>query len=209
MGINTIITISRQLGSGGSKIGKELSLSFGIAYYDKKSIKQTAKKNGYYKDLPEDYAEKPANSLLYSLVMDPRAFINNYGLSDIPINQKVFTATINTIKYLAAEGSCIFIGQCADYALNDIHNCCKIFIYAPMEERIKTICKKWQLAPNKAENIIRKADKQRASYYSYYTNKKWGDFNNYSLSIDSSTLGIDRTTVLIKDYIQTFMMLHI
>jgi cytidylate kinase len=204
MGINTIITISRQLGSEGSRIGKELSLDFGIPYYDKSLIKKTAKENGYYQDLPPDYDEKPANSLLYSLVMDPRAFIRNFCLSEIPVNQRVFMATIKAIKDLAAEGSCIFVGRCADYALSGIENCCSIFIYAPMKSRIKTICKRWNISPNHAEDIIQKSDQQRASYYSYYTNKKWDDIKNYSLSIDSSLLGIDKTATLIRKFISVY-----
>lgn len=202
MDIHTTITISRQLGSEGNKIAKGLSLNLGIPYYDKEAIKKAAIAHGLYHDLPEDYEEKPTDSLLYSLVMDPHSFINNFGFSDIPISQKIFKATINAIKSLAAIGPCIIIGRCADHALSERNNCCNLFIYAPLEKRIENLCKRKSLTPVKAEEIIVKSDKQRARYYSYFTDKKWGDYKNYHMSIDSSILGVEKTIALIENYIQ-------
>lgn len=199
---NTIITIGRQFGSGGREIGEKLSKKLNIPFYDKDLLKRAAKESGLCEEIFENFDEKPSSSFLYSLVMDPYSLGYSNNGFDLPLNHKVFLAAFDTIKKIADEGACIIVGRCADYVLQDYTNCINLFIHAPLEDRIKRISMKYDLPENKAKDMIYKKDKQRASYYNYYSNSKWADIKNYHLSINSSMLGIDGTVDMIEDLIK-------
>lgn len=198
---NTIITIGRQFGSGGKEIGKRLSEALQIPYYDKELLKVAAKESGLCEEIFENFDEKPTNSFLYSLVMDPYSLGYNAAAFDMPLNHKVFLAAFDTIKKIADQGPCIFVGRCADYALEEYKNCLNLFIYAPLETRINTVAERMEITPDKARDLINKEDKQRASYYNYYTTKKWGNLKSYDCCIDSSLFGVDGTVELILQLI--------
>ena len=205
MKTNTVITIGRECGSGGREIGTKLAEALGIPYYDKQLLKEAAKKSGLCEEIFENFDERPSNSFLYSIVMDPYSLGSyNVGAFNMPLNHKVFLAAFDTIKSIAEQGPCVFIGRCADYALSDFNHCINLFIHAPIEFRAKRIADEHQMTKDQAIGFIHKKDKQRASYYNYYSNKKWGDMNSYDLCIDSSVLGIDGTVEFIKQYIQLF-----
>lgn len=199
---NTIITIGRQFGSGGREVGEKLSKKLNIPFYDKDLLKRAAKESGLCEEIFENFDEKPSSSFLYSLVMDPYSLGYSNNGFDLPLNHKVFLAAFDTIKKIADEGSCIIVGRCADYVLQDYENCLNLFIHAPLEDRIKRISAKYDLPENKAKDMIYKKDKQRASYYNYYSNSKWADIKNYHLSINSSLLGVDGTVDMIVDLVK-------
>ena len=202
MACNTIIAIGRQYGSGGREIGEKLATALGIKCYDKEILERAAEESGMCKELFENHDEKPTNSFLYSLVMDPYSSgYSSTAYSDIPINHKIFLAQFNAIKKVAAEGSCVIVGRCADYALEDNKDCISVFIHADMEHKIRRIAQKFHLSDAKAKELIVKTDKKRTSYYNYYSNKKWGEADSYNLSIDSSICGIDGTVELIKKFV--------
>ena len=229
--MRSIITISREFGSGGREIGKKLADDLGIPFYDKELLEMASKESGICQELFVKNDESYTNSFLFSLVM------GNYPVSadgrinpDMPLNHKIFLAQFETIKKIAAEGPCIMIGRCADYALADFDNCISIFVHADMDKRIKRIASKYVLKnepniidffisgntaekkkrilerydieKNKAEDFIRKTDKRRASYYNYYTDMKWGEAKNYDLCINSSKTGVDGAIKLMKAYIE-------
>ena len=190
---NQIYTIGREFGSGGQYVGEELAKRLGIKLYDKELLQQAAKDSGFCEEIFENHDEKPTNSFLYSLVMDTYS-VNGYSTAsflDMPLNHKVFLAQFETIKKIAERESCVIVGRCADYALADHPDCINTFIKADMSSRIKMISKRANITENKAKDMIQKQDKQRASYYNYYTSKKWGDSKSYDLCLDSSKLGID------------------
>lgn len=202
MSNNTIITIGRQYGSAGREIGQLVAEQLGIKYYDKELLKKAASESGLCEELFENHDEKPTNSFLYSLVMDtysigysPSAFV------DMPLNHKVFLAQFDTIKKIADQESCVIVGRCADYALADYKNCLSVFIHAKLEDRIHRIAQKYNLTDAKAKELIIKTDKGRASYYNYFTSKKWGDVTSYQLSLDSSVVGVEGAAQIIKDYL--------
>lgn len=202
MKTNMIITIGRQFGSGGREIGKKLAEELGIKFYDKEMLSRAAKESGICEEIFKSHDEKPTNSFLYSLVMDTYSF--GYGgnaYSDMPINHRVFLAQFDTIKKIADEGPCVLVGRCADYALDTYNNVISIFIQADLETRISRVAHNFDLPVNKAKDMIIKTDKKRASYYNYYTNKKWGDAASYDLCLNSAELGIDGTVKTIKQYI--------
>ena len=202
--MNTIITIGRQFGSGGREIGEKLAEKYGIKFYDKELLKRAAKESGICPELFENNDEKPTSSFLYNLVSDTYAFGYSSPYVEMPLSHKVFLAQFDTIKKIASEGPCVIVGRCADYALADCENCIHLFIYADEETRTKRVMEKYQLSEYKAQEMINKKDKQRQSYYNYYSSKKWGRADSYDLCINSSILGVDGTVKLIIQYVEDF-----
>lgn len=203
--MNSIITIGRQFGSGGHEIGEKLAEFYGIKFYDKELLARAAKESGFCEEMIHVHDERPTNSFLYNLVMDTYSFgYHSASYPDMPISQKVFLAQFDTIKKIADEGPCVIVGRCADYALGEYENCIRLFIYGDETSRIQRIQKKYDLKESKAKDTIIKKDKQRQSYYNYYTAKKWGRADSYDLCINSSILGIDGTVQIIVEYIKKF-----
>ena len=199
---NKIYTIGREFGSGGREVGEKLAAKLGIKLYDKELLQQAAKDSGFCEEIFENHDEKPTNSFLYSLVMDTYS-INGYSSApflDMPLNHKVFLAQFETIKKIAEKESCVIVGRCADYALSDNPDCINVFIHADLDVRIKNVSRNLNITENKARDIINKTDKQRASYYNYYTSKKWGDSKSYNLSLDAGKLGTDNCVEMILKF---------
>lgn len=199
---NKIYTIGREFGSGGREVGEKLAAKLGIKLYDKELLQQAAKDSGFCEEIFENHDEKPTNSFLYSLVMDTYS-VSGYSAApflDMPLNHKVFLAQFETIKKIAEKESCVIVGRCADYALSDNPDCINIFIHADLDVRIKNVSKNLNITENKARDIINKTDKQRASYYNYYTSKKWGDSKSYNLSLDAGKLGTDNCAEMILKF---------
>lgn len=199
---NKIYTIGREFGSGGREVGEKLGAKLGIKLYDKELLQQAAKDSGFCEEIFENHDEKPTNSFLYSLVMDTYS-VSGYSAApflDMPLNHKVFLAQFETIKKIAEKESCVIVGRCADYALSDNPDCINIFIHADLDVRIKNVSRNLNITENKARDIINKTDKQRASYYNYYTSKKWGDSKSYNLSLDAGKLGTDNCVEMILKF---------
>jgi len=202
MSDKVIITIGRECGSGGRHIGKQLAEELGIKYYDKELLTEAAKKSGLCRELFETHDEKPTSSFLYALVMDTYSMgYSNSGYMDMPLNHKIFLAQFDTIKQIASEESCVIIGRCADYALAEYPNVISVFITADDDVKIKTLMDRHQISESKAKDLMMKTDKKRASYYNYYSNKRWGDSKSYDLCINSSKIGNDGVIELIKAYV--------
>ena len=199
---NKKYTIGREFGSGGREVGEKLAAKLGIKLYDKELLQQAAKDSGFCEEIFENHDEKPTNSFLYSLVMDTYS-VSGYSAApflDMPLNHKVFLAQFETIKKIAEKESCVIVGRCADYALSDNPDCINIFIHADLDVRIKNVSRNLNITENKARDIINKTDKQRASYYNYYTSKKWGDSKSYNLSLDAGKLGTDNCVEMILKF---------
>ena len=205
--MNTIITIGRQFGSGGREIGEKLAEHFGIKCYDKELLSRAAKESGFCEEMIQNHDERPTNSFLYNLVMDTYSFgYNASSFVDMPISHKVFLAQFDTIKKIADDGPCVIVGRCADYALADYDNVLNLFIHGNEECKIKRIKERFDdiTSDDKAREMMNKKDKQRQSYYNYYSSKKWGRADSYDLSINSAILGIEGTVKFITQYIEDF-----
>ncbi|MGM9662793.1 MAG: AAA family ATPase [Oscillospiraceae bacterium] len=192
----SIITIGRQYGSGGRSIGVRLAEELGIPFYDQEILKHAAEESGLCEKILKNYDEKP-RSFLYSIAMDPFG----YALGGIPANtldQKVYMATFDTINALADKGSCVIIGRCADYVLRDRENVLRVFLYAPLEKRIRTVMERDSLSEAEAKQKIQRMDRSRAAYYEFYTTQKWGATGSYDLCLDSELLGGEGTVDLIR-----------
>ena len=193
-----IITVGRQYGSGGRYVARLLAEKMDIPYYDKELLTEVSKDSGICKELLEQNDEKNARSFLFSM-MSGTAQLGDSGsmYMDMPMNHRIFLAQFDTIRRIASEGPCVIVGRCADYVLRDQENVLNVFIKADKEERIRRIVEYYGVDPLKAEERLKKADKQRASYYNYYTSNKWGKMESYDISINSSILGPDGTADLI------------
>ena len=203
--MNTLITIGRQFGSAGREVGEMVAQHFGISCYDKNLIAKVAGNSDFCHEMIEHHDERPTSSFLYNLVMDTYSFgYNASSFVDMPISHKVFLAQFDTIKKIADEEPCVIVGRCADYALADYKNSVHLFIYGNEECKIKRIMKKYELSEAKAREMIIKKDKQRQSYYNYYSSKKWGRADSYDLCINSSVLGVEGSAKLIIQYIDDF-----
>jgi len=195
--MKTVITIGRQFGSGGKEVGIRVAKELGIPFYDKELLQEAAKKSGLCEKIFENFDERP-KSFLYSIAMDSYSFaLPGSGVGD-SLEQQVYLATFNTIRQIAAQGPCVIIGRCADYALENDPNHLSLFISAPVDVRVARVAERHGLTPEKARQMIQKTDKRRASYYEYYSGKKWGAVDSYDFCIDSSYLGLSRTVELIQ-----------
>ncbi len=199
------ITIGRQYGSGGKDIGIRLGELLGFRVYDKDLLFLAAQKNGINPDALRRVDEKATNSLLYTLAIGSSLYgARNFGV-DVPINDQLFITQTEIIKKAAEEENCIFIGRCADYVLRNHPDRISIFVYADKEDRISRISEELGIDRDEALSLINKTDKRRINYYNFYTGRKWGKYDNYHLSLDSSLLGIEGSAQMIADIARIYM----
>lgn len=192
---NHIITIGREFGSGGREIGKKLAKELGIECYDSRLIEMAAEYGEIDRSILEHAEEKKANSLLYTVYHEVANEKTGYGL---PINDMLFNLQSEVIRQLAEKESCIIIGRCADYVLagkKDVHS---VFIHADMEMRVKRIMEKYEVSKREAAAMIKKKDKERSSYYNFFTSHSWGDKKYYDVFVNSSSIGINGTVQILK-----------
>ena len=194
---NIVITIARQYGSGGREIGEKLAKRLGVDFYDNKLLDVAAKDSGIHKTHFEESDERRTNSFLYLLS-------TTYGQGGVPFDDALFFAQLNAIQKIASEGSCLIIGRCADYALRDFTGVVNIYITAPLEDRIKRAINAYGIAEKHAAEYVKRMDKQRISYYNYYTDKRWGTPENFELCLDSSALGIDGSVDLLENFLKMY-----
>jgi cytidylate kinase len=199
---NFIITIGRQLGSGGRQIGEQLANLLGIAFYDKELIQIASKESGLGKEFFEQVDEKKSHSLFTGLLGAPGTLPGDYYSYNYLNNETLFKIQSDVIRELAGQRSAVFVGRCADYVLKDHPHCISVFISADISDRIKRIAEIHKVPDKKAKEIIEKTDKKRAGYYNYYSNKIWGTASSYHICINSSVLGIDETVTFISRFVK-------
>ena len=194
---NPIITISREFGSGGRESGQIVAQKLNIPYYDNALITIAAKKSGFVEELFEQADQKPTGSLLYSLSM----FGAGMSSVELPLNDKIFLIQSDIIKEVAAQGPCVVVGRCADYVLRETENVVHFFLYGSIEARTAFAIREHDFPSEKAAEAVKKFDKRRASYYHYYTGKKWGEAKNYHLCMDTTNLTPEKTAEIILKYV--------
>ena len=187
-----VVTIARQHGSGGRLVGECLAKKLGIPYYDKELISLTAKKPGFAIDFVKEVEEKQTSSFLYSI----------YAAATVPsVYEQARNAQFAVIRELGDEGPCVIVGRAADCILKDRVPCVRVFVCAPMEERIRRARDDYKEPMDNPEKALQKKDKARAAFYNTYAEYAWGDIRNYDLVI-SNTIGIEKTADIIVDYIK-------
>lgn len=192
---NRFITIGREFGSNGKLIGMELAKRLGINCYDKSLIKLASE----HTDIPYDQLklvdEKKENPWHYLVDMDDN-LDKQYRYEHI--DEVLFQLQSKIIQDLAAKEDCIFVGRCADYVLKDEKRCKNVFLYAPVDDRVKTIMKRYNLDEKDALSILKKVDKDRDYYYNFYTDQKWNSLENYDLTINTSTFTVDEVVDILE-----------
>ena len=196
-----IINIGRQFSSGGRYISKILCEEFGCRYFDKEILDLAAKESGFSPDVFKKSDEKKSFiHTLYHLhapmLSDDNFYNNKFS------EESLFKFQCDAIRKAASQGSCLFIGRCADYVLRDEPNTVSIFLAADMEDRISRTMERYNMDEESARKTISKKDSTRASYYNYYTGKKWGAAESYDLCINTSIFGLDETAKFIADFIR-------
>lgn len=198
----TIITISRQFGSGGREVGKLLAEQLGIPFYDKELIEIAAKESGIDPELFEDAESVTSKgfhllgALGYSLG-GPLSTISELSLSD-----RLFIAQSQTIQNVAKQGSCVIVGRCADYILRDREDVLNVYVHANMKDRLQRAIKSYEVDERNIEVSVNKIDKRRANYYEYYTDNRWGYADYYDICVNTSTFGIEGSVNIIKHIIE-------
>ncbi len=186
-----IITIGREFGSGGREIGMKLAEKLGIPFFDKEIIHKAAENSGIVESVM-DYYDEHRTSPIFST----GSVI--YDIYQMPMSDRVYIEQCKAIKSIAAAGSCVIVGRCADVVLETNPALLSVFISGNMKDKIE---RKRAVEPEKSdqqlEAHIKGMDKKRSKYYSYYTDKKWGDARQYDICVNSSLLGIDGTVELI------------
>ena len=185
-----VITMAREYASGGSEIAQAVADKLGIPLYNKELITLAAKKSGLTEEAIAASENQRSGSLIYSLYMMGNT---------MPLADQVYILQSNVIKELAAEGPCVILGRCGDYVLRERKDVLRVFIYAPVEWR-RELAKTDPLVKAHDEKGIKeeieKTDRNRAAYYNYYTQNRWGDAHNYDLAINAA-LGHDACVQMI------------
>ena len=191
----TVITVSREYGSGGRLIARKLADELGIGFYDGELLSLVAKESGYTEEFVRRNDQKKTQSLLYHLYI---------GSQILPASDMIFIAQSRVIKDLYSKESCVIVGRCADYVLRDCPDVINVFITAPLESRIVRVRDEYGEIAEPADNYkayINKKDKNRIAYYNYFADDAWGKVQTYDISVNSD-IGIDKSADLIARYIR-------
>ena len=200
-----IITIGRQLGSGGRHIGKQLAEQLNLSFYDKELINLASQESGLSKELFEQADEKKQNNLFGTWFgLRSSLMVGDYQINSSLCNESLFQIQSDVIRRLAEQQSCVFVGRCADYILREKPRCLNIFISANLDDRVLRVSEMMKIPPEKAKELIRQTDKKRAEYYNYYTSKEWGAAKSYHLCLNSSLFGESETIAYIINFIDAF-----
>ena len=186
------IAVSRQFGSGGAETASKLAAKLGVPCYDKSIAEMTAVVTGFDKDIIHGSEDKAANAFWYG------GFLSGESLS---LYDKIYIGQSRVIKELAKRGSCVLVGRCAAKVLEDEAELIRVFICAPMAQRIERVSKGYEVSPAEAEKIIRRNDKARAAYYRKYADTEWGKIDNYDLVVNTR-VGTDNAAKVVADYIK-------
>ena len=190
-----IITIARQHGSAGREISQELGKRLNIRCFDKEIVDEAANDSSICRELINSFDEKRVSPFIVETTQYPGM---SHGLG---LNIQVASAQFDVIKKLADKGDCIFVGRCADYILRERKDLLRVFINGDYEDKVQCIMKRQNVTEDVAKKKIKTVDKDRASYYRYFTDQVWGEATNYDLCVNSSKFGISGTVDIIANSI--------
>lgn len=191
--MNRIITISRQFGSGGRTIGRMVGEKLGIPCYDQELLEQLAEKSGFAKEYIKERSEYTERGGWLANALSGRI---GGGMNN---QDHLWIAQRELILELAAQGSCIIVGRCADYILQGQADCLNVFVHAGIDQRSERIVKMYGEREDAPEKRLRDKDRRRKAYYQFYTDMEWGKAENYHISLDSGVIGIEKCVQIIAD----------
>ena len=191
-----IITISREYGAGGHSIGQQVAKELGIPFYDRDILKATVQTSGFDPDMVEHDQEDVSSTNFFF-----KSICSFADASFSDTQDAIHDVQKAVILHFAKEGPCVILGRCGDYVLRERKDVLRVFIYAPVEWR-RELAKTDPLVKAHDEKGIKeeieKTDRNRAAYYNYYTQNRWGDAHNYDLAINAA-LGRETCVKMILD----------
>ncbi len=187
----SFLTISRECGSGGRTIGRKLAERLGYNFYDKELIDRVAKESGLAKEFIEEQGEHITGSLLFNIASNMTYAGQVFGGHVLPLQDQLYVVQSDIIKEIAEKENCVIVGRCADYILKDRDDALHVFIHAKLEDKIERAVNDYGFDRDGVEKSLRKKDKARANHYRYYTDAEWGKTQNYDITLNSSTCGLD------------------
>lgn len=193
---HTVITISREYGSGGHEIGRRIAEDLGIKFYDRDLIRLVANVSGMSEKKVSEKEQQMSSSLLYQMIMQDYEAPIEKSLST---DDALFVAQSRVIRKLVEDESCVIVGRCADYILRERGNCINIFLHASPERKIERAVAEHGLDASTAATEIERINKSRATHYAHFTGERWGDARNYDLTFDTSIMSDDKICALIED----------
>lgn len=192
---NRIITISREFGSGGRTIGKEVAGRLGIKCYDSELIGKIASESGFVENYVKERVEDTQHKSWFADVLsEGRDFQTGMSTQDY-----IWQVQRKVILDLAEQESCVIVGRCADYILSDYDNCLKVFIHASMEKRAERIVEVYGEREESVEKRLKDKDRKRKGYYRFFTDTEWGVVSNYHITLDSGVLGIEKCVKILME----------
>lgn len=214
--MKTLITISREFGSGGLQVGQKVAKELGYAFYDQELISLSAKESGLSEEYIQKNEQNIASSWLYNLLLGTSYAGTSAGMISQPMNthnpvlplaDQLFNAQRKTILALAKKGPCVIVGRCADYILStseefDKKDILNVFVYADLEAKIQRAIKEYGINEKDARKTVLQVDKRRANHYNTFTENIWGDRRNYDLLVNTSSVPLDGIANMIIDVIR-------
>ena len=189
-----IITIGRQHGSNGHLVAQALADQLKIPCYSKEIVDHTARDSNLSPEVVRSYDEKRVSPF----VSPGMQFL---GMDEgFRLNMQIASAQFDTIRRMASEGDAVFVGRCADYVLRNSEDLVRVFVTADYDYRVKTMMARKDLTEEQAKKLIKTVDKDRSSYYRYYTDQTWGDINCYDLCINVAKVGVEGAVQTIACY---------
>ncbi len=201
---DVIITISRQYGCGAREVGEKLAKKLGVPYYDKHLVELAAQRSGLTPEFIEKTEQRSTGGVFYgtNTTVGTMGGVVTGGTS---LADQVYLAQFSTIREIAAKGSCVIVGRCADAILREDYRCLNIFLYADLQKRVERAIKVYGVDPDKAEKTVKDTDKARAKHYKYYSDLKWGAADNYDISMNMASFSIDGAVEILADSINALI----
>jgi cytidylate kinase len=198
-----VITIGRQLGSGGKQTGECLSRLLGIPCYDKELSLMASQESGLCRDVFEKADEKNSYNFWGGGLFSFRSGYFGDNTQNCLGHETLFKIQSDIIRQLSAKGACIFVGRCADYILRDHPRLLRVFISAALPDRIRRLTDSLRITDKEARTLIEQTDRKRADYYNYYSNKTWGAAMSYDICLNSSLLTTDEIAAFVEHVVLT------
>lgn len=203
---NLIISVGRQLGSGGCEIAKKLAADLGCKFYDRELINMAAERSGFNPKIFEQQDESHGTlKTLFGAFSGRLGRMFNEFYSNSMSQEELFQIQSEVIFKAAKTENCVFVGRCADYILRNKQGLFSVFITADDADRVRVVAERQKCSESDARRYIERCEVQRAAYYNFYTSKKWGAAASYDLCVNSSLLGWEGTAELIESVIKQKM----
>jgi cytidylate kinase len=187
-----IVTMERQFASGGNEIGRRLAKKLGIEIHDRTILAEAAKRLDIPAIYIADLEETAPGSIIFNLSKTALGGVKNKNTKNLPMSEKLFYEEKAIIEEIVQKGSCVIVGRCASYILKDNPDVLRVYVHADQEARIERAIKEEKLASKaEAEEMLKKTDKKRSSFFNTHTGLNWSDMQNYDICLDSAKLGID------------------